>query len=115
MLKIQLKKLIYDLENILKNDKRFKKNRDNNFKKIIKTMHINSIKQPIINVSNITTPITNKTECLKPIIKVMNEICNCKPCASVKTTKIQSYENCYELVKEDLEQIRDDVNRLSKI
>jgi hypothetical protein len=39
----ELKKLIYNLEDILKKDDRFKKNGDNKYKKNIKKMYINSI------------------------------------------------------------------------
>ena len=116
MSKTELKKLIYDLENILKNDKRFKKNNDNNFKKIIKTMYINSKKQPVINVNRVTTPtpIIDKTECPKPKIKIIKGKCNCKPCAtSVKTKKNQSYDNCYKLFKEPLEEIHSGLKKLA--
>lgn len=42
MSKEELKELIYNLEDILKLDKRFKKNGDNKYKKTIKNIYINS-------------------------------------------------------------------------
>ena len=60
----ELKELIYSLENILKQDKRFKKNRDNKYKKNIKTLYINTLqnKKNLIYVN----PVIQKQEC--PII-----------------------------------------------
>jgi hypothetical protein len=60
----ELKELIYSLENILKQDKRFKKNGDNKYKKNIKTLYINTLqnKKNLIYVN----PIVQKQEC--PII-----------------------------------------------
>lgn len=43
MSKLELKELIYDLEDILKLDKRFKKNGDNKYKKNIKAMYIKTL------------------------------------------------------------------------
>jgi len=77
----ELKKLIYNLEDILKKDDRFKKNGDNKYKKNIKKMYINSISNntnlnnlsylyqpsppPIIIQQSSSCPIVEGKECPK--------------------------------------------------
>ena len=57
----ELKELIYSLENILKQDKRFKKNGDNKYKKNIKTLYINALQ----NKNNLNNFTYIKTTCPK--------------------------------------------------
>ena len=69
----ELKELIYSLENILKQDKRFKKNADNKYKKNIKTLYINTLQnknnfiyvKPVIHKQE--CPVVQKQEC--PIVQ----------------------------------------------
>ena len=121
MSKQQLKELIYDLENILKLDKRFKKNSDNRFKKIIKTMYLNGTKQPIINVGYVGAPVISNTNCpeIKEVIKEMTDIeqkekeCNCKPC--VKSNKCELDEEFYKYINENIEEVSKFVDELNRV
>ena len=67
MSNIELKELIYSLENILKQDKRFKKNGDNKYKKNIKTLYINALQNKnnfiYLKPSCQECPVVQKQEC----------------------------------------------------
>lgn len=95
MLKKELKDLIYDLENILKLDKRFKNNGENKYKKMIKKMFINSNKQSLFNLTYLSVP---------------------KPPEIIKIPMIQNYQPIHDdyefLVK--IDNSLDELNKIAK-
>jgi hypothetical protein len=112
MSKQELKELIYDLENILKLDKRFKKNKDNKYKKIIKNIFIESNKYSLINLARINTPIIYNNQ----INNIPTETCNCLD--KIKYIKTQSKEKeCsddYDFLLKVYKNL-DELNELAKL